>query len=295
METLNSFLADLSKTSQQALFSGAWIYPVHGVLYLATHPSIYHSVVPVVGKCLVVSLGITAGMFVFTYIPQLAFCAIFSGPLAFFPAAVMVLGESYVLSTVVTRTFFLGAIQDKICKFSSAFPHFFHRMTRFPFSLIVDAVLLQKGNYMLVSRGRQVTSSSSGMKTLGKSFMKPLDRFSKDGVLRYLLSIPLNSIPVVGTLLFLLLNGKKLGPAHHSRYFQLKGFSKETRAVFVEKNEGAYTAFGAASLALQLIPLVGTAFSITSTVGAALWANDLEKGNKEPGSVTEDETDVKVE
>ncbi|KAG7086732.1 hypothetical protein E1B28_002665 [Marasmius oreades] len=267
METLNSFLADLTKTSQQALVSGAWLYPVHGVIYFVSHPSIYRSAAPIVGKCVLISLGITAGMFIFTYLPQLAFCAIFSGPLAFIPAAVMVFGESYALSSLVAKTFLLGALQDKI----------------------FDAVLLQKGQESLVARGREVKSSSSGVKTLGKSFTKPLDRFSKDGILRYLLSIPLNSIPVIGTVLFLLLNGKKSGPRHHSRYFQLKGFTKDTRAAFVEKNKGAYTAFGATSLALQLVPFVGTVFSITSTVGAALWANDLEKGPSQ-----DSETHVKM-
>ncbi|EEB88255.1 hypothetical protein MPER_14010, partial [Moniliophthora perniciosa FA553] len=53
-------------------------------------------------------------MFVFTYLPQVAFCAIFSGPLAFLPAAVMVLGESYILISLVTKMFFLEAAKDKI-------------------------------------------------------------------------------------------------------------------------------------------------------------------------------------
>ena len=75
-------------------------------------------------------------------------------------------------------------------------------------AFLVDAVLLQQGNESLVARGREVKSNSSGMKLLGKSITKPLNRFSKDGLVRYLLSIPLNSIPVIGTFLFLLWNGK---------------------------------------------------------------------------------------
>ena len=42
------------------------------------------------------------------------------------------------------------------------------------------------------------------------------------------------------------------------------------------------SSFGAAALALNLIPVVGLAFSFTTTVGAALWAADLEK--KDGGS-----------
>lgn len=37
--------------------------------------------------------------------------------------------------------------------------------------------------------------------------------------------------------------------------------------------------FGAAALALNLVPVVGLVFNLTSTVGAALWASDLEKKN----------------
>jgi hypothetical protein len=71
----------------------------------------------------------------------------------------------------------------------------------------VDAVLLQQGNAQLVEGGRETQSSSSGIKKLGKSLYKPLNRFSPESILRYVASLPLNAIPVVGTALFLLYNG----------------------------------------------------------------------------------------
>jgi len=164
-------------------------------------------------------------------------------------------------------------------------------------ALIVDAVLLQQGNQSLVERGREIRSNSSGFKVLGKSITKPLDRFSKDGIIRYIISLPLNSIPIVGTALFLLYNGAKAGPGFHARYFQLKNFDKTTRQSFVGSRRAAYTAwvasvhysytgkidsssasrFGAVALGLNLVPVVGLLFNITSTIGAALWANKLEK------------------
>lgn len=70
----------------------------------------------------------------------------------------------------------------------------------------VDAVLLQQGHENLVGRGREV-KSRSGIKTLGRSITKPLNRFSKEGILRYIVSLPLNSIPFVGTVMFFLYNG----------------------------------------------------------------------------------------
>lgn len=54
--------------------------------------------------------------------------------------------------------------------------------------------------------------------------------------------LPLNFIPVVGTVMFVLLQGKKYGPGAHARYFQLKGMSKAQRERHVEERRGAYTA-----------------------------------------------------
>ena len=75
----------------------------------------------------------------------------------------------------------------------------------------VDAVLVQKGREHLVENGRQISTSSGGIKKLGKVVTRPLNRFSKEGLLRYIVSLPLNSLPVVGTVLFLLYNGTQVG------------------------------------------------------------------------------------
>ncbi len=72
---------------------------------------------------------------------------------------------------------------------------------------IVDAVLLQQGHEALVASNRTIKSGRSGIKTIGKSLTKPLNRFSKDGLVRYIISLPLNSLPVVGTVVFLFYNG----------------------------------------------------------------------------------------
>lgn len=62
-------------------------------------------------------------------------------------------------------------------------------------------------------------------------------------MLRYILTLPLNAIPALGTAMFLVINGQSSGPSAHARYFQLKGFSASQREAFVEKRRGAYTAY----------------------------------------------------
>ncbi len=127
MDTLQSLITSSLSTVRSAILSGAYIYPIHGILHFISHPSLYRSVAPVLMKCVLVSGGITIGMFVFTYLPHVAFCAIFSGPLAYAAAALMVLGESYALLVLVTKMFLLEDAQEKICEPSPPSPSFLLR------------------------------------------------------------------------------------------------------------------------------------------------------------------------
>lgn len=106
---------------------------------------------------------------------------------------------------------------------------------------------------------------------------KPFARFTPSAIVRYFMYLPLNFIPIVGTVMFVLLQGKRRGPASHSRYFQLKGMSKQRREEWVEQRQGAYTSFGTIATLLEMVPIAGILFAFTNTTGAALWAAELEK------------------
>ncbi len=43
--------------------------------------------------------------------------------------------------------------------------------------------------------------------------------------------------------------------------------------------EADKSSFGVASVLLELVPVASILFAFTNTVGAALWAADMEKGN----------------
>ncbi|KAJ7168068.1 hypothetical protein C8R43DRAFT_1157545 [Mycena crocata] len=250
-------LLEILTVSRDAVLSGGWWYPFQGILYFVSHASLYRSIFPVILKTLLTALGVTAALFMFTYLPQVAFCAVFSGPFAFATAALLVLGEAYAIIMFLSKAFFLGHAQDQL----------------------FNAVFRQQGvNLVYVE---QKGKSRSFLQSIFKGLSKPLGRFSKEGLLRYIVSLPLNLVPMVGTVLFLLYNGAKAGPTFHARYFQAKGLSPTSRQAFVDKRKGAYTAFGAATLGLNLVPVVGPIFSLTSTVGAALWACEIEKKEKD--------------
>ena len=79
-------------------------------------------------------LGITAGMFLLTYLPQMALMAFTSGPLAPLSAALLVLSESSTLFTVFSKTFLIeDALVDTF-----------------------DGVLVSKDAMALVAEGREV-------------------------------------------------------------------------------------------------------------------------------------------
>ncbi|KAJ7197267.1 hypothetical protein GGX14DRAFT_472077 [Mycena pura] len=257
---LDNQVREISTLASDAAFSGAWLYPIHGVWYTLRH-GLYRTLVPVTLKILGTALAITAALFAFTYLPQVAFCALFSGPLAFATAAMLVLGEAYALVMFVAKAFFLGQAQDQL----------------------FNAVFRQKGIPLVYVEHKG--KGRGFLQGLAKGLSRPLNRFSREGLLRYIVSLPLNLVPVVGTVLFLVYNGAKVGPTFHARYFQAKGMSPAARQAFVEKRKGAYTAFGTATLALTLVPVVGPLFMLTSTVGAALWVCDVEREREREPSV----------
>ena len=92
-----------------------------------------------------------------------------------------------------------------------------------------------------------------------------------------LITLPLNLIPVVGTILWLFLNGRCYAWDTHSHYFyELKGKPYKWQKNFVRERWYRYHLFGMQAMALEMIPFANGFFAFTNMVGAALWAADME-------------------
>ena len=166
-------------------------------------------------------LGITTAMFLFTYIPQMAVMAFTSGPLAAISAALLVLSESSTLFTILSKTFLIeDALVDTF-----------------------DGVLVSKNTTNLVSEGRQIKGGSGIMGKLGKLTKSPFQKFTPNALIRYLMYLPLNFIPVVGTVMFVILQGRRAGPAAHTRYFQLKQWNDTQKQKHIDEYKAAYTRY----------------------------------------------------
>ncbi|KDQ58363.1 hypothetical protein JAAARDRAFT_128429 [Jaapia argillacea MUCL 33604] len=237
-----------------AVTSLAWLWPLKGIAYAISHPKLFTSIRPALLKSLLSSSLVLLFLLFFTYLPQLAFLALFTGPFAPLIALFLVLAESLLALTFLAKPLFLGPALTGV----------------------FDAVLIERGQRELVLSGRRRVGGGGAGKEVGRAMVSPLQGFTYDGVVRYLVTLPVNFVPVIGSVVFVLFNGSRQGPTYHARYFQLKGLTKAQRQEFVEKRRPEYTAFGTTTMILNFIPLVGLVFSFTNSIGAALWAAELE-------------------
>jgi len=248
--------------ARDAYQSYAYIYPLKGIYYFITHKDLWRPLWAKLAPTITTAIGVTTFMFVVTYVPQAAVLSVFNGPLAIVTTIMLVLSESSTITNILARTFFIeDALLDTF-----------------------DGTLVSMNMTTIVSEGRQIKSGGDSIARLGKLVKKPFARFTPKALIRYVMYLPLNFIPVVGTVLFIILQGRKSGPAAHARYFQLKKMSAHQKEEFIEKRKAAYTSFGVPAVLLELIPFVGIFFAFTNTCGAALWAADIEaKSNTAPG------------
>jgi hypothetical protein len=179
---------------------------------------------------------ITITMFVVAYLPQAAMLAFTQGPLAAVSAAFLTLSESSTLLTVLSKTFLVeDALTDTF-----------------------DGTLVSKNTTDLVSSGRQIKAGGDPMAKLGKLVKKPFAKFAPKAIIRYVMYLPLNFIPVVGTVIFIILQGRKTGPNAHNRYFQLKEWNNAQREKHIEQNKAAYTRYGPSGISAWYVLIRAT-------------------------------------
>ncbi|KAF1965093.1 hypothetical protein BU23DRAFT_585202 [Bimuria novae-zelandiae CBS 107.79] len=250
--------------ASDAVRSGAYLYPLKGIAYFLSHRELWrplaNKIIPIVS----LGVGVTTVMFALTYVPQAAVLTLINGPLAIATTILLVLSEASTVFNVLSKNFLIDdALIDTF-----------------------DGTLLARNQQELVSQERQMKKGGADyMARLGKISRKPFEKWSPKAIIRYFMYLPLNMIPVVGTVLFVILQGRKFGPTAHARYFQLKKMDKRQKEEFIEARKAAYTSFGVPATLLELVPFAGIFFSFTNTVGAALWAADIEQKSA-PGETT---------
>ena len=182
-------------------------------------PQVILSVRGALAKSLTTSAIVFAVLAFFTYVPQAALLSLITGPLGPILAIFLLGAESIFLLTFFAKPLFLEPALLQV----------------------FDAALLENGQHQLVKDGK--TKYSGLADRAGGALVRPLQALSRDGVVGYLLTLPLNIVPVLGTISFVCINGYRAGPGWHARYFQLKGFDNAQRKAFVDKHRPEYTAY----------------------------------------------------
>jgi hypothetical protein len=118
-----------------------------------------------------------------------------NGPLAVFTTVLLILNESSAIINIISRNFLL---QDALLD-------------------TFDGTLLSKNATGIVSEGRQIKAGGDPIARLGKVLRSPFSSFSPKALVRYVMYLPLNFIPVMGTVVFILLQGRSRGNSAHDR------------------------------------------------------------------------------
>jgi hypothetical protein len=160
-------------------------------------------------------------MFIFAYLPQAAIMTFTSGPVAAVTAALLTLSESYAIINIVSRNFLIEDAQIDT----------------------FDGTLLLRDCEYLVSDVRQIKSGKDPIARLGNAIKEPFAKFTPNAIFEHLLYLSLNFIPVVGPGIYIILQGKRSGPAAHNRYFQLKQWPNSKAEAYVEQNRASYTSW----------------------------------------------------
>ncbi|KAL6721384.1 hypothetical protein ACLMJK_000487 [Lecanora helva] len=192
--------------------------------------------------------------------PQVAFLAIFHGHLAWLNATFLVLGEGAAIVALLFEAFFVDeTLVD-----------------------VFDSVLVKEGCRDLVATSRILDPDGGNpLKQLGKpTYSAVYSPFSFRQILEFIIFLPLNLIPIVGTPMFLIITGYRAGPLHHWRYFKLLDLTKKEKNRFVKQRQLKYTWFGTMALLLQLIPVLSMLFLLTTAAGSALWVVRFENQRK---------------
>lgn len=170
---------------------------LQGIFYFVSHRTLWKPFLSKLAPTMTLSVGVVAFMFIFTYLPQLALQVFVNGPLAVFTTILLTLSESSAIVTLLSRTFL---IQDALVD-------------------TFDGVLIARNQTAVLSEGRQLKPGHFGdpIGKLGKLLKSPFEKFTPKALVRYVMYLPLNFIPIVGTAIFLLAQGRSRGTFVHTR------------------------------------------------------------------------------
>jgi uncharacterized protein involved in cysteine biosynthesis len=93
--------------------------------------------------------------------------------------------------------------------------------------------------------------------------------------------LPLNFIPIVGPIAYIMITGSRVGKLSLFRWYKLRGVTRRDMKLDMKRRGWDYLWFGTVCQVMEMIPVVSFFLLMTSTVGSAMWAVEMEKKLRE--------------
>ncbi|PNP48163.1 hypothetical protein TGAMA5MH_00820 [Trichoderma gamsii] len=238
----------------------AFSYPIRGIWYFSRRKEFWPLFLGRLVPLSLISFFVYFVLFSFAFLPQFFFLAIFHGWGAWFNAVVLVLGEGL----VIVQGLFEGFFVDE-CRVD-----------------VFDATLIDLSLKDLIAPHRILFEDApNSVKMLGKPTTPAcFNPWSTIQIVELVFFLPLNLIPYVGTFVFIIITGTRLGKLSHHRWFQLRGLTKAAQKDEIKRLEWDCVFFGTMAMILELIPVLSFFFLLTTAAGSAMWAADIEKARR---------------
>ncbi|KAI9003630.1 hypothetical protein BC832DRAFT_559521 [Gaertneriomyces semiglobifer] len=258
-------------------------YPLAGMLYTITN---FKEIAEPVGKSLSIALGIslstiiplilltlkTQSRLVTRFLRRLntglSSASVLGVRLSTWMALVLCMGEASLLVYMIMGSRLEGTREH-------LFDEVLHK-TRVPIGPFIDSGLpIAELTHSTDPTLRQQRRDFSALAQLAVSGPRKADLLLDPA--RAALGYLLEFIPVIGPLAFAYLEGERTAIKAHKHYFVLKNMTKDQRGKWLLSRKNEYDQFGFVAAALEAVPLVGSFAKFSNSVGAALWAAELER------------------
>ncbi|KAG1690185.1 hypothetical protein DVH05_028392 [Phytophthora capsici] len=228
-------------------------YVVQGLAYFAAHPRLWLKLLCPLLLTLIIGIASVVVLFSVALMPQVEGLedAGVTKWLSWLLAILLVLIEIF-LVTLIFNLIIMGEYQDKV----------------------FEEVMAARGFKEMVENEERHASCARACRSCCRVSLWLR-------LILLILTLPLNLLPIIGSILYAWLNGTILAWEYHLLYFEFKNFSYGQQKAFIKEHKVQYSSFGMQALLMEMIPGVGSLFVFTNTCGAALMAANLEEEERE--------------
>ncbi|KAG0627620.1 hypothetical protein M758_2G216000 [Ceratodon purpureus] len=253
----------------------AWMYPVQGFYFFFRNAHrLWQRVARFVLEVILAIVGILALLFTLTFPTQRGFLLKFLPHWTGTPGAIALILLETAIAIVVLFQYRLESAQRKLFIDVLAIRKVKVERATGEDHVWLEETLIPK----LVGVPAEADMSRVAKSKKASGYLSQVLTEDEHPIMHFLITLPLNFVPVVGNVLFCFLNSFPTAISlHHYYYTEMKGLSSEEFSAVVHAKKPQYQSFGFVASAFSLIPGLDVILVLTNAVGAALWVADMEK------------------